>query len=137
MTEDTEYFESEDFKEILRQYEESVKSGERIYMDADDLADIADYYNYHDRTDEAEEAISLAIEYNPEAVGPMLFKARQALEAQDFKTAESYVDKVEPLDSLEGVYLRAEILVAKKDIDKADDILSEYSKDVPTDEYLD
>ena len=137
MTEDTEYFESEEFKEILRQYEESVKSGERLYMDADDLADIADFYHYHNRNEEAEEAISLAIDYNPEAVGPMLFRARQALEAKDFKTADGYADKVEPLDSLEAVYLRAEILVAQKEIDQADLILSKYSKDIPTDEYPD
>ena len=138
MTEDTEYFESEEFKEILRQYEESVKSGEHIYMDADDLADIADYYHYNNRIDEAEEAISLAMEYNPEAVGPMLYKAREALEAKDFETAEKYTDKIEPLDALEAVYLRAEILIQKNDIEKADSILSEYFKnEVPTDEYAD
>ena len=138
MTEDTEYFESEEFKEILRQYEESVKSGEHIYMDADDLADIADYYHYNNRIDEAEEAISLAMEYNPEAVGPMLYKAREALEAKDFETAEKYTDKIKPLDALEAVYLRAEILIQKNDIEKADSILSEYFKnEVPTDEYAD
>ena len=137
MTEDTEYFESEDFKEILRQYEESVKSGEHIYMDADDLADIADYYHYHNRNEEAEAAISLAMEYNPEAVGPMLYKAREALDAKDYETAENYADKIQSADSLEAIYLRAEILVLKKDIDEADKILSEYSKDVPTDEYAD
>ena len=138
MTEDTQYFESEEFKEILRQYEESVKSGEHIYMDADDLADIADYYHYNNRIDEAEEAISLAMEYNPEAVGPMLYKAREALEAKDFETAEKYTDKIEPLDALEAIYLRAEILIQKNDIDKADSILSEYFKnEVPTDEYAD
>jgi hypothetical protein len=79
VTEGNEYFESKEFKEILQQYEESVKSGERIYMDADDLADIADYYHYNNRMDEAEAAISLAMEYNPEAVGPMLYKAREAI----------------------------------------------------------
>lgn len=137
MTEETEYFESEDFKEILRQYEESVKSGERIYIDADDLADIADYYHYQNRNDEAEEAISLAMEYNPEAVGPMLFKARQALEKKDFLTAENYADKVKVFDSLEAAYLHAEILIMKNNIDEADSILSEYSKEVPTDEFGD
>ena len=138
MTEDTEYFESEDFKEILRQYEESVKSGEHIYMDADDLADIADYYHYHNRKDEAEAAISLALEYNPEAVGPLLYKAREALEAKDFETAKKYADQIEPLDSLETVYLRAEILIQENDIDKADAILSEYFKnEVATDEQTD
>ena len=137
MTEDLEYFESEDFKEILRQYEESVKSGERIYMDADDLTDIADYYHYHNRLAEAEEAITLAIEYNPEAVGPMLYRAREALESKDFKTAEQYADKVQPLDTLEAVYLRAEILIVKKEVESADQLLIEYSKEVPSDEHAD
>ena len=138
MTDNTEYFESEDFKEILRQYEESVKSGERIYMDADDLADIADYYQYNNRKDEADKAISLAMEYNPEAVGPMLYKAREALEAKDFETAGKYADKIELLDELEAVYLRAEILIQKDDVEKADSILSDYFKnEVPTDEYAD
>ena len=137
MTEDTGYFESEDFKEILRQYEESVKSGERIYMDADDLADIADYYHYYNRKEEAEEAISLAMEYNPEAVGPMLYKAREALDAKDYKTAEDYADKIDALDTLEAVYLHAEILVAENEIDKADSILLEYAKEIPADEYPD
>jgi tetratricopeptide (TPR) repeat protein len=135
--EDLDYFESEDFKEILRQYEESVKSGERIYMDADDLTDIADYYHYNNRLAEAEDAISLAIEYNPEAVGPMLYRAREALEKKDFKTAEQYADKVEPLDSIEGIYLRAEILITKGELDSADELLSGYLKDLPEDEYAD
>ena len=137
MTEDTEYFESEDFKEILRQYEESVKSGERIYMDADDLTDIADYYLYNKRDKEAEEAISLAIEYNPEAVGPMLYRAREALAAKDFETAENFADKIQSADSLEGTYLRAEILILKKELDEADKILSDYAKDIPTEDYSD
>ena len=137
VTEGNEYFESKEFKEILQQYEESVKSGERIYMDADDLADIADYYHYNNRMDEAEAAISLAMEYNPEAVGPMLYKAREAIEKKDYDTAEEYANKVEPLDSLEAVYLRAELLVIKEDIDGADKLLMDYSKDVPTDEFGD
>lgn len=137
MPEDLDYFKSEDFKEILRQYEESVKSGEHIYMDADDLTDIADYYRFYNRLDEAEKAISLAIEYNPEAIGPMLYKARKALDANDFKTAEEYVDKVNPLDSIEAVYLRAEIFVAKKDINSADNLLLEYLKDLSGEEYAD
>ena len=51
MSDDTAYFESEGFKKILRQYEDSVQSGHPAYMDADDLADIADYYHYEGRLD--------------------------------------------------------------------------------------
>ena len=137
MAEDTEYFDTEDFKEILRQYEESVKSGESIYMDADDLADIADFYHFHNRIAEANEAISLALKFNPEAIGPMLYKAREALEANDFVTAEAYANKVEASDTLESVYLRAEILIKKGDVDDANHLLSEYFQDVPDDERID
>lgn len=137
MTDNTEYFESEDFKEILRQYEESVKSGTRIYMDADDLADIADYYHCNKREDEAQTAISLAIEYNPEAVGPMLYKAREALEAKDFQTAKEYADKIKILDPLEALYLHAELMILTDDVDGADKILTDYLKNVPTDEQFD
>ena len=87
MTDDLAYFESEDFREILNKYEASVKSGHLIYMDADDLADIADYYQYNGHPDMADDAIDLALEYNPEAVGPLLYKAREALSVGDYEVA--------------------------------------------------
>lgn len=132
-----DYFDSEDFKEILRQYEESVKSGERIYMDGDDLTDIADYYNYHNRTAEADAAIALAIEFNPEAVGPMLYKARKAIKAKDFKTAEQYANKIQALDTFEATFLRAEILIANGDVKAGDKLIEQYAKEIPADEYPD
>ena len=132
-----DYFDSEDFKEILRQYEESVKSGERIYMDGDDLTDIADYYNYHNRTAEADAAIALAIEFNPEAVGPMLYKARKAFKAKDFKTAEQYANKIQALDTFEATFLRAEILIANGDVKSGDKLIEQYAKEIPADEYPD
>ena len=36
-----EYFNSEDFKELLNYYEASMKVGEHPFMDVDDLVDIA------------------------------------------------------------------------------------------------
>lgn len=39
-----DYFQSKDFKELLKSYEEQRDKGESIYLDADDFADIADYY---------------------------------------------------------------------------------------------
>jgi hypothetical protein len=44
MTDNQAYFDSKEFQQILKQYEESIQQGSSIYMDADDLADIADYY---------------------------------------------------------------------------------------------
>ncbi len=128
---DLEYFESEDFKEILHKYEESVKSGERIYMDADDLTDIADYYLYKGKKDEAHKAIELAQEYDPEALCLMLFKAREAMEKGDFATAEQYVTKVEAVDETEAVYLRADIMIRKEAYDEADKMLEDYLNILP------
>lgn len=67
---DLAYFDSEEFHAILNQYEESLESGLPVYIDADDLADIADYYQYNGYPEKARSAIDLALEYNPEAVGP-------------------------------------------------------------------
>ncbi len=131
MSEDTAYFDSKEFKEILQQYEESVKSGESIYMDADDLADIADYYHYNNRLEEANNAIALAMKYNPEAVGPMLYKAREALEKNDFDTAASFADKIAASDILEGDFLQAEILTKKGQVGDANKLLKSRLQKLP------
>ena len=112
-SDDLAYFDSEEFRTILNQYEESVESEHPIYIDADDLADIADYYQYNGFPEKAKVAVDLALEYNPEAVGPLLFKAREALVANDFETAREYAEKIEAVDTMEAVYLKGEILVCQ------------------------
>ena len=98
MTDNQEYFDSKEFQQILRQYEESIQQGGSIYMDADDLADIADYYQYNGRLEEADNAINMALEYNPDAVGPLLYKAREALSSKDFDTAREYAKHIQAVD---------------------------------------
>ena len=136
-SEDLAYFESEEFRTILKKYEESVESGHPIYMDADDLADIADYYQYNGFTDKAGEAINLALEYNPEAVGPLLYKAREALVSNDFKTAKDYADRIEAVDKMEAVFLKGEILICQGNTEAADAYFIEQMKEVMTDELMD
>ena len=96
MTDDTAYFRSEEFLEILQQYEDSVKSGHPIYMDADDLASIPDYYHYYGRIEEADNVIDQALQYSPEAVAPLLYKAREALSVRDFEKAREYAERIRP-----------------------------------------
>lgn len=137
MTDDLAYFESEDFREILNKYEASVKSGHLIYMDADDLADIADYYQYNGHPDLADDAIDLALEYNPEAVGPLLYKAREALSVRDYEVAREYASRIEATEQLEALYLRGEILICEGKIEEADNLYSDYLKEVMMDEQKD
>ncbi len=137
MKEDLEYFKSKEFGLILKKYEESVKSGHRIYMDADDLADIADYYQYKGQSEDADAAIALALEYNPNAVGPLLYKAREALMKKDFKTAREYANQIAAVDSQEALYLKGEMMICEGNPTGADLYFQEQMKNITSDELTD
>lgn len=137
MTDDTAYFESEGFKKILRQYEDSVKSGHPAYMDADDLADIADYYHYEGRLDDATDAIELALQFNPDAIGPLLYKAREALSYGNFEVARDYAERIRIIDNTEYLYLIGEILICEGKTDEADELFRKQFMELPPDEQMD
>lgn len=136
MTENKEYFESKHFQKILKEYEESAKSGQATYMDADDLADIADYYQLNGWAAEAETAINLAFEYNPEAVGPLLYRAHEALNRKEFDTAQSYINRLEGVDRLEALFLKGELLVCQQKIEEADELFRDIYKEIIPDEQM-
>ena len=137
MTDDTAYFESEGFKKLLEQYEDSVKSGHLVYMDADDLADIADYYHYGGRLDDAAAAIELALQFNPDAIGPLLYKAREALSLNNFRTARDYAERIRIIDQAEYLYLLGEILICEGKTDEADELFRKQFMELPPDEQMD
>ena len=137
MTDDTAYFESEGFKKLLEQYEDSVKSGHPVYMDADDLADIADYYHYEGRLDDAAAAIELALQFNPDAIGPLLYKAREALSLNNFRTARDYAERIRIIDQAEYLYLLGEILICKGKTEEADELFRKQFMELPPDEQMD
>ena len=137
MTDDTAYFESEGFKKLLEQYEDSVKSGHPVYMDADDLADIADYYHYGGRLDDAAAAIELALQFNPDAIGPLLYKAREALSLNNFRTARDYAERIRIIDQAEYLYLLGEILICEGKTEEADELFRKQFMVLPPDEQMD
>jgi len=137
MTDNQAYFESDEFQQLLSQYEESAQLGNSIYMDADDLADIADFYQFNDRPEEAERAIGMAMEYNPDAVGPLLYKAREAIGNKDFDTAREYAEHIEAVDQAEALYLQGEILINEGKLEEADDLFRENMDNIMPDEWTD
>ena len=132
-----DYYNSEDFKELLNHYEASMKEGEHPFMDADELVDIADYYNHFGRNDEANDVIEHALQLYPYATLPNVFMARQALMDCDYDLARHYSDCIEDHDDPDYHYLQAEILIAEGYIDEADNYLHNYEKSVDSDEYQD
>lgn len=134
---DDEYFKSKEFKDILTSYEESVKSGHPVFMDVDDLVDIADYYNYNGRRDDARAAIEFALELNPGAAVPLVFKAREALENENVELAEAYAEEIADKEDPDYKYLKAEIMISQNKIDEADSYLRDYFKTVDPEEHDD
>ncbi|MDE6003174.1 MAG: tetratricopeptide repeat protein, partial [Prevotella sp.] len=132
-----EYFNSEDFQELLNSYEASMNDGTQPFMDADSLVDIADYYNMHGNADKALNVIEYALELYPYATLPNVFMARHALMQGDFQQAHEYASHIEERDDPDYHYLQAEILIAEGHIDEADRYLRDYGMTVAIDEYED
>lgn len=132
-----EYFDSEEFRNLLDGYEESVKSGHPVFMDADDLADIADYYHFMGANQDADETIDYALSLYPNATLPNVFRAREALTAGDIDKAKECVEQIENKDDPEYQYMQAELLIAQDKVEEADQFLRQYFSTIPPDEYQD
>lgn len=87
-----EYYDSEEFKQLLRKYEEAAAEGRSIYMEADDLTDIAEYYHMTGYTAAAHEAVDYALSMFPDAPAPKAMKARMVLidEGNTIKAEEMF-----------------------------------------------
>lgn len=118
-----EYFDSNEFKHILNDYEKSVKEGQPIFMDIDELIDIADYYNLCGEKNKATIVLNTALELNPGATLPLVFKAREAIANEDIETAKRYANEITDKNDYEYIILKAEIMVAQDKIDSADKYL--------------
>lgn len=132
-----EYFDDEEFREMLDDYERTVKSGQPVFMDADDLADIADYYQQEGRYDDAKQALDRALELQPDSVVALNYQIHNALEQGDIEAAEEYLDRIIDHSLPEYAYNRAEIWIAQDEVEKADEYLRQEFRECPADECQD
>jgi tetratricopeptide (TPR) repeat protein len=132
-----EYFDSDEFRDLLSEYEQAVNTGQPVFMDADELAEIADYYQMEGQADEAESAIRLALSLSPGAIAPLTYRIHEALYNGDVPLAKSYLSQIIETDEPDYIYNQAEILIAENRIEEADDYLRQEFRNVPPDEYQD
>ena len=132
-----EYYNDEEFREILEEYEQAVKSGQPVFMDADDLADIADYYQLEGHYDDAQTALDRALELQPDSVVALNYQIHNAIGQEDYEAAEAYLDRIIDRQLPEYIYCRAEIWIAQNQIDKADKYLRKCFQECPPEEYQD
>lgn len=128
-----EYFDNDEFREILAEYESGDGQGGGTFLDADDLTDIADYYNSMGDKTKANEAITTALDSFPGAAGPLMFKAREALQQEDLQTACDCAEQMDDKTGVDYCYLQAEILIAQDMIDEADKQLGDYYDNIDDD----
>ena len=132
-----EYFDSDEFRELLAEYENAVNTGMPVFMDADELSEIADYYQMNERYDEADEAINLALSLSPGAIAPLTYKIHEALWNGDTDEAKEYLEQITETDEPDYVYDKAEIMLAEERVEEADKYLRKEFKKVPPEEYQD
>ena len=132
-----EYFDSEEFRELLTEYEEAVNTEQPLFMDADELAEIADYYQLTERFDEASHAIDMALSLSPGAIAPLTYKIHEALWNGDTEEARKYLEQITETDEPDYVYDKGEILLAEEKVEEADLLFRDEFKRVSPDEYQD
>lgn len=92
--EEDDYFESEEFLDILSRYEQTVSAGRPPYMDSDELIDVADYYMSKGKHQKAKDATELALELHPDAEDPVTMMADIMFETHQWKDAIIWLNRV-------------------------------------------
>ena len=123
-----EFFNDEEFRELLEEYEQTVEAGEMVFMDTEDLADIADYYMFNNRPKEADKVIERALELEPDSPFILSYLIHLAISKKDYKAAEDYLSQMTDEQHPEYIYGRAEIWIAQGMTDEADKYLSNCQK---------
>lgn len=120
-----DFFDSDEFKELLSTYETAESSGLPVFLDAEELTDIADYYATTGNEKKAWKAIDKALELFPGAASPLAFKAREALGRNDIDTAELFAGQITDKDEREYFFITVEILIALNKMEEAEAMLKE------------
>lgn len=122
------YIKSKEFKSLLSKYEQTLDSGS-VYIDSDDLLDIAEYYHVKGKHDQALRAAEYTLEIFPDNDKAKVFVARSFILQGDIEKAVRISEELDGTDSIDGIYLKAELLLIEGKIDDADMFLrDEYEK---------
>lgn len=134
---DTEYFESEEFRDILKEYEEKVLMGGPVFMDLDDMADVADYYHMNGQVGKAMDIVERALKLYPGSTPPLVYKIHNALDNNNIKEAYRLLKMIDDKDDLEFLFVKAEILIVQDRIAEADRLFRERFAQITPEEHQD
>lgn len=112
MTDDTNnnFFDSDYFKDILKEYEECMKNGRDCILASNDIALIADYYFEQKNVAKAKEVGEYALSLYPDATDSLTFMAKYKMHTErDFKAARQLLERVDDYGNYEYIICIAEL----------------------------
>lgn len=138
MDDKDKYYDTQEFRDILSRYEDSQKVGRKEYFESDELTDIAEFYYGEGHMDKAKSVLDYALQLHPGAAMPLVFRGRIALiDEKSLDKARHYVGMIDDQLDLDCLYLRAEIMIAEKNVDGADRFLLENMDRIDEDDVPD
>ena len=95
---DKDYFQSDEFKDILNAYERQKGKKKSFYLDADDFADIADYYLSVDQPSKAMEAVEQGLAIHADDDILLIVKSATLIYQQMYDEAEKLLKTLDEED---------------------------------------
>ena len=109
MDDKEKYFNSKEFRNTLRRYEEAKAAGREEYYETDELTDISEFYYKQGRLQDAVSTLDFAMRLHPGAAMPLVFRGRIALiDENNINAARHYVDLIDDQLDLDCIYLHGE-----------------------------
>ena len=125
MNNDKGYFETPEFRALLRKYEQMKQENSGLYFETDQLTDILSYYLFHEKTQEVEEVYTLAKRLHPGSPEITKMEIRMLLSYDRPEAALPLLDKLQYAEDEDTLLLKAEAYLALKDYKTARKIARE------------
>lgn len=103
-----DYFQTDNFKELLRSFENKYSIGESIYLDVDDFADLSDYYLSIDAPDMAMDCIDMGLRIHKEDSTLLVVKSAIHIYRHEFSDAASIIYSFDDSDP-DVLYQKAQL----------------------------
>ena len=116
------FFDTPEFRGLLKRYEQAKAMNMHSYYAIDELVDLLSYYLYLEKCDEAEEILKIAKSIHPAAPENTRMEIKLMLSKGEPQRALELFGGIEYADDNETKILHAEILLALKDFKNAREI---------------
>ena len=123
-----DYFDSDEFREILNNYEESRKQGYPCYLDEDDYADLSDFYMNNNKPEDAMECSEEGLSNHPDSVLLLSVKSGLLIFYHRYQEARDLLNTIpQERSNLDVFYQRAQLIYALDgDADTAEELFREW-----------